>query len=136
MKGDSVAGRDEVAVDVPAGSAREARRFITDALAAWQLNHLARLAVVVGHELIVNALRHGRPPTLLRLRRGNDCVLIEVRDESSVVPHVPEIDNATSTSGRGLRIVNALAHRWGVRHHRGGKVVWAEVSGAKMTSNK
>lgn len=29
-------------------------------------------------------------------------------------------------SGRGLRIIEALSHRWGIESLDGGKTVWAE----------
>ena len=122
---------DEVTLDVPPGDARSARRFITHALTRWGLSPLTKLVVVVGHELVANALRHGTPPARLLLRRIGDCVHIEVGDASCAVPRVPEIDNTTSISGRGLRIVTSLARDWGVRLTTGGKVVWADIAAAR-----
>jgi len=119
---------DVVCLDVPQGDARSARRFITLVLVGWQLTHATKLVVMVGHELVANALRHGTPPARLLLRRATDGVRIEVGDASSTVPLMPEIDNATSTSGRGLRIVTSLARDWGVRVTQGGKVVWADIA--------
>ncbi|WP_238014142.1 ATP-binding protein [Dactylosporangium sp. AC04546] len=119
---------DQVEVDVPAGHARHARRVIAQALDAWGLAHLSRGAVMVGHELVANALRHGMPPAILRLLRRGDVLVIEVGDRSEQVPEIAEIDNATSISGRGLRIVTKLTRAWGVRRHAGGKVVWAEIA--------
>nr|BFE64501.1 hypothetical protein GCM10020063_090270 [Dactylosporangium thailandense] len=119
---------DSIQMDVPAGQARTARRVITQALEAWGLPHLTRGAVMVGHELVANALRHGLPPAVLRLLRRGDCLVIEVGDSSDQVPRIADIDNLTSTSGRGMQIVNTLARTWGVRPHQGGKTVWAEIS--------
>ncbi|WP_433081553.1 ATP-binding protein [Dactylosporangium sp. CA-052675] len=119
---------DSIQVDVPAGHARTARRVITQALEAWGLPHLTRGAVMVGHELVANALRHGLPPAVLRLLRQGDCLVIEVGDGSDQVPRIAEIDNLTSTSGRGMQIVDTLARTWGVRPHQNGKTVWAEIS--------
>lgn len=115
----------EVTAEVPAGEARLARRIITGALTAWGLTHLTRSAVMVGHELVANALRHGMPPAALRLIRRNGAVLIEVGDSSAALPRIPEIDNETSTSGRGMFIVSRLARTWGVRPLPTGKIVWA-----------
>lgn len=41
----------------------------------------------------------------------------------------PEIqpEDCTSESGRGLTIVSALAHQWGVEHTGRGKWTWAEL---------
>jgi two-component sensor histidine kinase len=127
----AAADLDEISLEVPPGDARSARRFITLVLIRWQLTQTSKLVVMVGHELVANALRHGTPPARLLLRRGADGVRIEVGDASSTVPRMPEIDNATSTSGRGLRIVTSLARDWGVRATQGGKVVWADIAAAR-----
>lgn len=118
----------DVTVEVLAGAAREARGFITRTLTTWGLTHLTRTAVVVGHELVANALRHGRPPMALRLLRRGGAVRIEVGDASPALPRIAEIDNETSTSGRGMFIVSRLARSWGVRRLPTGKVVWAELA--------
>jgi hypothetical protein len=118
----------EVTVEVPAGAVRQARGVITRTLTAWGLTHLTRSAVMVGHELVANALRHGSPPAALRLRRTESAVLIEVGDGSMALPRIAEIDNETSVSGRGMFIVSRLARAWGVRPHPTGKVVWAELA--------
>jgi len=118
---------DSIEVDVPAGHSRAARRVITKALEGWGLPELTRCAVMVGHELVANALRHGLPPAILRLLRRGDTLIIEVGDSSDQEPRIAEIDNLTSTSGRGMQIVNSLARTWGVRPHQGGKTVWAEI---------
>jgi len=36
--------------------------------------------------------------------------------------------SSTTLSGQGMRLVAALATRWGVDHTADGKVVWAELS--------
>jgi hypothetical protein len=124
---DTVEG-DSIQVDVVAGQARGARRVIIQALETWGLPHLTRGAVMVGHELVANALRHGMPPAVLRLLRRGDGLIIEVGDGSDQVPRIAEIDNLTSTSGRGMQIVDTLACAWGVRPHRSGKTVWAQIA--------
>jgi hypothetical protein len=117
----------EITVEVPAGEARQARKIISRALTAWGLSHLTRAAVMVGHELVANALRHGMPPAALRLLRRDGAVLIEVGDSSPALPRIAEIDNETSMSGRGMFIVSKLARSWGVRPQPTGKIVWAEL---------
>ena len=117
-----------IVVDASPGGAGQARRFIAGTLAAWNLGGLARRAIMVGHELVANALRHAGPPAGLRLLRRRDSVLLEVTDPELRVPKLPKIDNTTSESGRGLRIVSMLARRWGVQLHDDGKTVWAEIS--------
>ena len=125
--GTAEADTAEITVEVSVGAARQARGIITRALAAWGLSHLTRTAVMVGHELVANALRHGIPPAALRLLRRDGAVLIEVGDASPALPRIAEIDNETSMSGRGMFIVSRLARSWGVRPLPTGKVVWAEL---------
>jgi len=119
---------DSIELAVAEGHARHARRAITQAIEGWGLAHVTRGAVMVGHELVANALRHGVQPAVLRLLRRGDAVVIEVDDGSEELPRIADIDNLTSTSGRGMRIVSKLARAWGVRPHQGGKVVWAEIA--------
>jgi hypothetical protein len=48
-----------------------------------------------------------------------------VADGSSVVPRRREPDDR---GGRGIALVEAMAVRWGVRDHEGGKQVWADLT--------
>jgi hypothetical protein len=114
--------------DAPIASGGDARRFITRTLAGWGVTQIARQAVMVGHELVANALRHGAPPVRLRLIRRTDHLVIEVTDTSDAAPQLLDIDNTTSPSGRGMRIVQSLTRGWGVRRHANGKTVWAEIA--------
>lgn len=52
-------------------------------------------------------------------------VHVAVSDRSSTLPSVPR---DSSSGGRGMRIVDVLAHAWGVEHVPSGKTVWAEIS--------
>ena len=54
-------------------------------------------------------------------------ILIEVTDTSPQLPVLREHDHRRA-NGRGLRMVDAIAARWGARPVPGGKVVWAELS--------
>ncbi|WP_165986282.1 ATP-binding protein [Streptomyces sp. YIM 98790] len=93
-------------------------------------------------ELAANAVTHGRVAGRdfqLRLATGpgtpRPAVLraevLDARgerrpDPAAVPPALPPPD-AEAESGRGLWLVGALAHRWGVRDHLpSGKGVWAE----------
>jgi hypothetical protein len=49
-----------------------------------------------------------------------------VRDGAADVP-LPRAHDADSTSGRGMRLVGALAPRWGTELTSDGKAVWAQV---------
>ncbi|MFE4518324.1 SpoIIE family protein phosphatase [Kitasatospora sp. NPDC056783] len=101
------------------------RRFTRETLAAWGLDALADWAELLTSELITNALVHAGSPTQLRLF-CNRVLTVEVADQE---PEVPRIRRAHSEDegGRGIHLVNELAHRWGSRRTQDGKVVWFEL---------
>jgi two-component sensor histidine kinase len=85
--------------------------------------------VLIVSELLTNAIRHG--PTseqgfevVVTVLPDGICV-IEVSDSEQSMPAQGTPGDADE-SGRGLRMVAALADTWGVRHRgRFGKTVWA-----------
>lgn len=88
-------------------------------------------AVLVTDELATNAVRHGAAPRRCRVWLFDErhCVRVEVDDSG---PGEPRIATPDSAGGRGLLLVDRLAHRWGVRHHAQRKTVWAEVKLARQ----
>ncbi|WP_441248450.1 SpoIIE family protein phosphatase [Kitasatospora sp. McL0602] len=102
-----------------------ARRFTRDTLAGWELGTLSDLAELLTSELITNALTHAGAPTELRIFR-NRLLTVEVADIDS---HPPMLRRAADSDegGRGMHLVNELAHRWGSRSTTEGKVVWYEL---------
>jgi len=110
----------------------EARRFVQEHAASWLITSDDLLLVT--SELATNAIRHGGGGFELTLSRRESEVLVEVRDRVTARPVVKQ-PAARSPSGRGLRIVDHLAHSWGVRILPGeGKVVWASVSNQGASS--
>ena len=95
------------------------------------LAHLADDVVMIVSELTTNAYDASvvwpdKPPIVLRLSIDDTRLLIEVWDHSPDNP-APIEAGAQAEVGRGLKIVDALAARWGVEHRAGRlKVVWAE----------
>jgi anti-sigma regulatory factor (Ser/Thr protein kinase) len=89
-------------------------------------------AILVASELVTNAVVHsgGSPADTIHVRaaliRGE--VSITVRDPglSGDIPHLRHTD-ASETGGRGLRIVQQLARRWGFELDPGHRV-WAELA--------
>ena len=112
--------------DLTAPSA--ARRATRRTLTRWRLGAILDPVLLTVSELVGNAVRHGRPPVELRLRRMGRGVRIDVHDEASVDVRTPEqADDAES--GRGLLLVDAVADESGVEQIEGdGKVVWATIS--------
>ncbi|WP_269856934.1 SpoIIE family protein phosphatase [Streptomyces sp. RPT161] len=105
--------------------AGEARRFTRGTLASWGLCSLAEITELLVSELVTNALRHAGPPRQLRLFRDR-TLTVEVADTSRQIPLLRPVEEDLE-SGRGMRLVNELAHRWGSRMTRHGKVVWFEL---------
>lgn len=100
------------------GSARAHTRTI---LAEWGLAALISDAEMLVSELLTNALEASwrlddRPPIALRLLANQDRLLIEAWDQDTgscdLHPQEPLSDE---NHGRGLMVVGALSHRWGVR---------------------
>ncbi|WP_405905178.1 SpoIIE family protein phosphatase [Streptomyces sp. NBC_00828] len=109
----------------PAAVSR-ARSSVSEQLSTWGLEDLGFTAELVVSELVTNAVRYGRPPIRLRLIHDRS-LLCEVSDDSSTTPHQRRA-RVYDEGGRGLLLVAQLAERWGTRHARHGKTVWAELS--------
>ncbi|MDT9700247.1 SpoIIE family protein phosphatase [Streptomyces sp. P17] len=118
---------DHVAtLDLPSDPAvvSDARKFTSDLLAAWGLQDMAFTTELMVSELVTNAIRYGKSPVQLRLILQSNLTC-EVSDASSTAPHLRRAQ-VFDEGGRGLLLVAALAHHWGTRHNREGKVIWAE----------
>ena len=108
-----------------AGASRRARDLAEQACARWDLPALAAPAATITGELVTNAIVHARTMADLWLSLGARHLLIVVRDGSRDVPRVCRGPADAPETGRGLRLVEAIARRWGVLPASGGKVVWA-----------
>ncbi|MFF9145033.1 SpoIIE family protein phosphatase [Streptomyces sp. NPDC014861] len=118
---------DHVAtMDLPSDPAAVsgARRFASDVLATWGLEDLSFTTELVVSELVTNAIRYGKSPVQLRLILQS-TLTCEVSDASSTAPHLRRA-RIFDEGGRGLLLVAQCAERWGTRHGREGKVIWAE----------
>jgi anti-sigma regulatory factor (Ser/Thr protein kinase) len=83
--------------------------------------------VLLVSEVVTNAVLHARSDIRLDVQPAADLVRVEVHDGSPIVPRVHHF-HLTSGTGRGLRMLEQLARRWGVEADpQGGKVVWFEV---------
>ena len=107
-----------------AGEARAATRRV---LPRWRLGELLEPVLLVVSELVGNAVRHGRPPVDLRLRKAGRGVRVGVHDEAPTPPTAVTAD-ADAESGRGLLLIDAVATESWVEQIQGdGKVVWVRV---------
>ncbi|MFG2575007.1 SpoIIE family protein phosphatase [Streptomyces sp. NPDC048481] len=110
----------------PAEVAR-ARAAVRERLHGWGLDALADTAALMVSELVTNAVRHSRGrPAGLRLVRG-DTLLCEVEDDDHELPDLLSAGPGDE-SGRGLRVVSALAREWGASRTADGKSVWFELA--------
>jgi anti-sigma regulatory factor (Ser/Thr protein kinase) len=76
-------------------------------------------------EVVTNAVRHARTAGLLTVDRDARLLTVEVHDGSDDLP-IRRPMSAIALNGRGLRILDQLATRWGTRSTGAGKVVWFE----------
>ena len=106
----------------------EARCFVIDTLNAWGLEQLVDDGSIVVSELVTNAIIHAESDFAVSVSSHGDAVRLSVRDDSPVAP-VMRSPLPVAISGRGLRIVTALAQRWGTDLVGDGKVVWVELCG-------
>jgi serine phosphatase RsbU (regulator of sigma subunit) len=112
-------------LDGDATSAAEARGLVPVALEKWELAGLVPATQLLASELVTNAIRYAAGPVTLRLIR-EDVLTCEVADSSPALPRLRLGAREDDEFGRGLQIVSRVAHRWGARRTRGGKVVWCE----------
>ncbi|MFH8927677.1 ATP-binding protein [Streptomyces pristinaespiralis] len=103
-------------------------------LGGWGVSQdVLESAELVLSELVTNALRVRVPSDRqvgVRIARllEDGLLRLEVSDAGSGRPEV-RAPGDEETGGRGLLLVEALAHRWGVEERAGGigKTVWAEL---------
>lgn len=110
-----------------ARAAGQARRKVRQVLTGWQLPSLVDNVVLAVSELVTNAVRYGRPPLFLVLRRDDTRVRLDVHDADPTEPtRQRPAAGPDAESGRGLDIVAALAVSVGCEQVPGdGKIIYA-----------
>ena len=116
--------------DLPpdARSVRVARHVVLELLRVWKVPHDGEDAALLVTELVANVVDHvkGDADLMLEIGASEDWLRIAVVDGSAVRPVVREL-LLDEPRGRGMRMVEAIADRWGAEDHRGGKRVWFEL---------
>ena len=115
-------------------SVPRARALLHSVLGGWGVGQeAAGVGELVLSELVTNALRVRVPNDRLvgvRIARLVDegLLRLEVSDAGDGKPEVRQ-PGEDETGGRGLQLVEAMAHRWGheARACGIGKIVWAEL---------
>lgn len=120
--------------DFPPGglSASAARRFVTATLQDWGRDDIADIAVLLVGELVANVVLHAGTAFDVIIHRADSRVRIEVCDSDVQLPARKHY-SATSTTGRGLMLVEDLAANWGVQPTSDGKFVWFELDDTVAT---
>jgi anti-sigma regulatory factor (Ser/Thr protein kinase) len=108
-------------------SVTHARHFVAETLLAWGFDQIGQEAQLVVSELAGNAVRHARSAFSVVISEADSSLRLAVSDMSHALPTKQRPANSSS-SGRGLMLVAALAIEWGVEQSLDGKVVWAELS--------
>ncbi|MFH8366967.1 ATP-binding protein [Streptomyces sp. NPDC018031] len=130
--GGSLAQCLQDAFHLPASSTAvgEARRLVLARLREWEVGEEVRdNAELVVSELFTNAVRHTTSARVrCDLRMVGGRLRLEVADQGCArsVPRA-RTPGADQEGGRGLMLVDAVSHAWGVRPRDGGlgRTVWA-----------
>ncbi|GAA3488510.1 SpoIIE family protein phosphatase [Streptomyces cremeus] len=109
-----------------AGTRHQLRELLHDWADADQVDS----AVLMVSEMVTNVLVHTDGDALLTARvtgqTGSRTLHVEVTDVSDELPHKRRPGEMAS-SGRGLLLMEMLAHKWGVDPRGQGKSIWFEL---------
>lgn len=83
-------------------------------------------ALLLGSELVTNAVLHARSAVQVSVSVHGRTARIGVCDEAAGMP-VVRAPRDGAVNGRGLRMVQTLADRWGVARTGRAKTVWFEL---------
>lgn len=115
--------RESLVLPPEARSSSMSRRFVRHALARWDLQSLADVAVLLTSELVTNAIVHAQTDVEVTITRDDPVtVTVAVSDSSRSEPRLQRHPDDSAT-GRGLGILDALASSWDVVSGAGGKTV-------------
>lgn len=109
------------------GELRGLRAALREAIATHtaEVDDLFDKMAVVATELATNALRHGLPPTEVRLLREDDHLILDVADHDlGTLPEVDE-DRPLGAGGLGLQLTKTFAIDVGWYTTDDTKHVWA-----------
>ena len=112
-----------VATSVPA-----ARHLVRELLRAWEVPHDREDAALLVTELVANVIDHvaGKANFTLELSVSGSWLRIADPSTTAIRPVVQELSH-DRPRGRGLRMVQSIAERWGADEHDGGKRVWFDL---------
>ena len=134
MAAPTTASPPSVSLLIPGGpaAARQARRAVLERLGEYVGGEVANDLGVVISELVTNSVVHAGvgPGRYLHVTAGvvENRLLIAVGDRGShTVPRLSDLRD-DDPEGLGLRLVDRLAHSWGVARDGTGRTrVWCEL---------
>ncbi|MFI8188565.1 SpoIIE family protein phosphatase [Streptomyces sp. NPDC085946] len=107
-----------------------ARRQLRELLHDWSSPDQVDSAVLLLSELLTNVLVHTDTDALMVAEvtgpAGGRRMRIEVTDAGDDLPH-KRSPGELASSGRGLVLIELLAHAWGVEPRGAGKSIWFEL---------
>lgn len=126
----TVPARFSATIDLPpqSHSVPAARRVVVELLDSWAVGHLRERAALLVSELVTNVVRHvaGQSKMVLQVNLTEPALRVSVTDVSLDGPRLRE-PMAEEPGGHGLRLLAAVADRWGTEQRPGGKQVWFEL---------
>jgi anti-sigma regulatory factor (Ser/Thr protein kinase) len=107
-----------------------ARRLVREHLSGTALADLCDDAELLVSELVANVVLHVGGTVAVTVRATEQDVVVEVTDDSPLVPQVRMFSH-TSSTGRGMRLVHSLSAEHGITPRADGKTVWARLTTAR-----
>ena len=104
------------------GSVSVARQFVRETLESVPGSVLGAVELMVS-ELATNSVKHAKTSFEVVIERSGTAVRVEVSDRGDGEP-TPRNPTPSEPTGRGLRIVDLLADKWGVRRTGDKTTVW------------
>ncbi|MYY04824.1 MULTISPECIES: SpoIIE family protein phosphatase [unclassified Streptomyces] len=111
-----------------------ARQQLRELLHDWADPDQVDAAVLLLSEMATNVLVHTDGDALMVAQAGGvpgeRCLRVDMSDGSDELPH-KRSPGEMASSGRGLVLMEMLAHRWGVDPRGAGKSIWFELNEAE-----
>ena len=117
----------DVALPSAQNAPRLARRALRELIGDQAPAAFTDDALLVTSELVSNATTVGGGCRLSAWYEDDGALRVEVHDHSEVIPSMLARRDPQQLDGRGLRIVDSIASRWGVEPDEAGKSVWFEM---------
>jgi anti-sigma regulatory factor (Ser/Thr protein kinase) len=113
---------------LPSGpqSVAAARRYAVESCRTGGYRGDCDTLVLLVSEVATNALIHGAGQVRVRVLDHGPRLRVEISDEADAMPALRDFDR-DAEGGRGVALVDALAHAWGADPKPGGKTVWFEL---------